>query len=128
MTAFDTLAKLEAYLPAFPGIARVISVMDRSLPYSQEDGSYTVPEDASVTYTVRSAHTSRNGVPFEVPEGSVSLLVALDGQEIVSSLDHSQAYVLSEGRFLLVGPGQWRRGVGEGPAEAYREVKFTFPA
>ena len=127
MTLFDTLGQLETYVPAFPALARIISVMDRSLPYDQEDGTYSCPEDDSVTYLVTSATSSPHGHPFSVKEGTLSMIVALDGEEIVSNLDSSSVFTMIEGRFLILGPGDYKRGVMTNLPAPFRDVRFTFP-
>ena len=126
MTLFDTLGQLETYIPVFPDMAHVVSVMDRSLPYDNKDGSYKCPECERVGYTVQSALTSTHGFPFTVREGEKALLIALDGQEIVSSLDSKSVFVLCEGRFVLLGPGDWKRGVATDLPSPFRDVIFHF--
>lgn len=126
MTLFDTLGRLESYLPILPRLEHVITVMDRALPYDNPDGSYKCPECDDVSYAVHSALSSDKGIPFEVEAGSHALIVALDGQEVVSSLDASSVFVMCEGRFVVLGPGSWKRAVAVSLPEAFRDVIFTF--
>ena len=123
MIIFDTLSQLETYLSSVKLMNHVISIMDRSLPYEAEDGFY----EESVTYTVSSALTSRNGFPFTVEKGSLCVIIALEGEEIVSSLDSSMAFVLSEGRFLLLSEGEYKRGVMTTLPGNFRDVRFSLP-
>lgn len=127
MIIFDTLSQLETYLSSVKLMNHVISIMDRSLPYEAEDGFYSCKEEESVTYTVSSALTSRNGFPFTVEKGSLCVIIALEGEEIVSSLDSSMAFVLSEGRFLLLSEGEYKRGVMTTLPGNFRDVRFSFP-
>ena len=110
---FDTLSQLETYVPVVPAMAHVITVMDRSLPYERKDGTYACDEDESVTYRVMSAMSSSGGFEFEVKAGEGALIVALDGEEVVS--------------FLLLGEGRYRRGVSISLPADFRDVVFTFP-
>lgn len=127
MTVFDTLSQLETYLPVFRKLESVITTMDRSLPYEGADGFHKCPEDDSVTYTVTSFLTGRNGFPLNVEKGHRALVIALDGSEMVSSLSSDEVYILIEGRFLILGEGEWKRGQSAGAMpEECRDVVFTF--
>lgn len=127
MTVFDTLGQLETYLPRFHSLQHVITIMDRSLPYDNPDGDYTCAEDSDVTYMVSTVLTSRAGQPVRVEEGSLALIIALEGQELVSGSRLDEVYVLSQGRFVILGPGEWKRSVMSGDPAPCRDVVFTLP-
>ena len=124
---FDTLSQLETYVPVVPAMAHVITVMDRSLPYERKDGTYACDEDESVSYQVTSAMSSKGGFEFEVKKGEGALVIALDGEEVVSDMDASSVFILCEGRFLLLGEGRYRRGISTNLPSRFRDVVFTFP-
>ncbi len=128
MIIFDTLSELESYLPAVPLLKHVITIMDRSLPYEESVGEYVCKEEAAVTYQVDAFLTSDKGVSFTVSHGKQAVLIALEGEEIVSSEDSQSAFVMSEGRFILLGEGHYKKGMTRSLPEAVKDVIFTFPS
>ena len=86
MIVFDTLDNLELYQGISDKILRVITIMDRSLPYDQGPGHYKCPEDDSVIYEIEAYPTTFNG-KREIPsEKEYSMEIVLEG-EAVTSID-----------------------------------------
>ncbi|MCR5732860.1 MAG: hypothetical protein K6G51_07985 [Sphaerochaetaceae bacterium] len=111
MIIFDTLSELESYLPALKNLINVITLLDRSIPYKDKAGVYSCPENKDVTYSVDNLLTSSKGVEFTIPEGRKGVIVTLEGEQIVSDLNHEKVFILSEGRFLALSEGTYRRGI-----------------
>ena len=101
---FDILENLEWYVGLYPSLERVIGIMDRSLPYRDEPGSYQV-----------------DGVSYEVlsyPGGSDSMVkranhtqlhCVLEGEELLSLEENglpSVVIMATEGRFVILREGE----------------------
>lgn len=101
---FDILENLEWYLGLYPSLKRVIGIMDRSLPYNEEPGTYQV-----------------DGISYEVlsyPGGSDSMVkradhtqlhCILEGEELLSLEENdlpSVVIMASEGRFIILREGE----------------------
>ncbi len=127
MIIFDTLSELESYLPAVPLLKHVITIMDRSLPYEETVGEYTCKEESKVTYQVDAFLSSDKGISFTVPSGMQKVLIALEGEEIISCEDSSTVLVMSEGRFALLGEGHYKKGMTRSLPEAVKDVIFNLP-
>ena len=124
MIIFDTLSELESYLPALKNLINVITLLDRSIPYRDKAGVYSCPENKDVTYTVETALTSSKGIEFTVPKDKVAVLRTLEGEQIVSTLDHEKVFILSEGRFLALSEGSYRRCVSVNLPVEIKDVTF----
>ena len=125
MTVYDTLSELESYQGAFPQIATIITVMDRSLPYDQGKGSYDTPEKSDVRYIIDEFISSQNGFHPELLDGSLVMEIALSGDEIVS-VDGS-VFRLGEGSFLIYeGGADVKRGVMWSIPGPVKAVRFIF--
>ena len=127
MIIFDTLNELESYLPPIPALKYIITVMDRSLPYEKSMGDYACPEKDEIKYHVDTFLTSKEGFAFTVKEGSLALLVCLDGDEILSSTNREDVMVMSEGRFAILSEGVYHRGISTNLPTTIKDVLFTFP-
>ncbi len=126
MIIFDTLSELENYVPALKDLAHVITLLDRSIPYRDSPGVYNCPEKAEVAYLVDAFMTSPKGYEFTVPEGKTSVLVTLEGEQIVSSLEGDKVFIMAEGRFLALSSGVYRKGLASSLPAAVKDVVFTF--
>lgn len=102
---FDILENLEWYLSLYPSLKRVIGIMDRSLPYRDEPGTYQV-----------------DGISYEVlsyPGGSDSMIkranhtqmhCILEGEELLSLEEQelpSVVIMATEGRFVILREGEY---------------------
>ncbi len=102
---FDILENMEWYLSLYPSLERVIGIMDRSLPYRDEPGSYQV-----------------DGLSYEVlsyPGGSDSMIrradhtqlhCILEGEELLSLEQNEEPAVVimaTEGRFVILREGEF---------------------
>jgi len=127
MIIFDTLSELESYECLVKDLRHVITIMDRSLPYGSSDGVYSCAEKSDVKYAVSTSCTSPKGEGFEAGESGAKAIVTLDGEQIVSSEDGNNVFILSEGRFLLVTEGKWKMSVISDSPRTVRSVVFTLP-
>lgn len=125
MSIFDVLSELESYVPAVPALRHVITIMDRSLPYEKGTGVYTCPESDKVSYKVDSFLSSDRGIEFTVEPGTEAVVIALDGEEMVSSLSGDQVFILTEGRFLILSAGSYKRGISPNLPASVKDVVFT---
>ncbi|MGN0907348.1 MAG: hypothetical protein ACI4NM_09375 [Bullifex sp.] len=126
MIVFDTLSELESYENAFHELRNVIEIMDRSLPYRQAEGSYECPENSNVTYTVEKVVTGDKGVPLKVPAGKKAVIITLEGEMVASSLSSDRVFILTEGRFLLAGEGEYRVGLSTNLPTEIKYCVFMF--
>ncbi|MCQ2398747.1 MAG: YhcH/YjgK/YiaL family protein [Sphaerochaetaceae bacterium] len=81
---FDTLEKLEMYIPVLPKLRAVIDAMDHDDIYSKPRGKYTTPDD-SVTYEVSEYLTVAADRPFEFHKKHTYVEIVLSGQELMST-------------------------------------------
>lgn len=125
MIVFDVLSELESYVPAVPDLKHVITIMDRSLPYEKGTGVYACPESEKVSYRVDSYMTSTKGVELTVEKGTEAVVIALDGEEMVSSAAGDEVFILTEGRFLLLSEGTYKRGTAVNLPSSVKDVVFT---
>ena len=125
MTVYDTLSELESYQGAFPQIATIITVMDRSLPYDQEKGRYDTPEKSDVRYIIDEFISSEGGFLPELLEGSRIMEIVLSGDEIIS-VDGS-VFRMGEGNFLIYeGNADVKRGLSWSTPGPVKAVRFIF--
>lgn len=122
MIVFDTLSELESYENSFHELRNVIEIMDRSLPYNQGEGSYVCPENKAVTYDVEMVMTGDKGVLLKVPSGKKAVVITLEGEMVAATLSSDRVFILSEGRFLLVGEGEYRVALS---TNLPTEIKYT---
>lgn len=127
MIIFDVLSQLESYVPAAPLLKHVITIMDRSLPYKEEPGVYTCKEESSVSYTVEKLELSPGGKEFTVSEGERAVIITLNGDQIVSSSNSETVYKMPEGRFLLLSPGAYKKGMVDTDYMVIDMVTFRLP-
>ena len=125
MIVFDTLDELESYQGAFPEIAVIISVMDRSLPYDESPGHYDTPEKSDVKYIIDENLSSDKGFEAEHHPGARIMEIVLEGSEIVSV--SGSVFRLESGRFLIYsGSDDTRRGICYTLPEHFKAVRFLF--
>ena len=126
MIVFDTLDNLELYQGISDKILRVITIMDRSLPYDQGPGHYKCPEDDSVIYEIEAYPTTFNG-KREIPsEKEYSMEIVLEG-EAVTSIDEDNVFVMAPGRFLLLkGEVEIKRKMTRNIEKSVKSVIFRF--
>lgn len=126
MIVFDTLDNLELYQGISDKILRVITIMDRSLPYDQGPGHYKCPEDDSVIYEIEAYPTTFNG-KREIPsEKEYSMEIVLEG-EAVTSIDEENVFVMAPGRFLLLkGEVGIKRKMTRNIEKSVKSVIFRF--
>ncbi len=122
MIVFDILSELESYVPVFPELATVISVLDRSLPYQEGPGLYETPEKSRVKYLIDEFITSEKGFSDKKARGKV-LEVVLEGEEMISL--QGSVFCLAEGRFIIYDDMNAKRGVSYLPSYA-KAVRFLF--
>ena len=91
--------ELESYQGAFPEIATIIGVMDRSLPYDQNPGHYDTPEKSDVKYIIDENLSSDKGFEAEHHPGMKVMEIVLEGDEIVSV--SGSVFRMESGRFLI---------------------------
>jgi beta-galactosidase beta subunit len=121
---FDVLDKLEWYEKLYPSIGTVIDIMDRSLPYEDENGSHTVD---GITYTVQT-YVSKADATIEI--ASVPCMhIVLEGEEIIALEDEGKPSVVvmaTAGRFVLFSQGeQYKRALHNGSPHTVKKVIFT---
>ena len=126
MIVFDTLDNLELYQGISDKILRVITIMDRSLPYDQGPGHYKCPEDDSVIYEIEAYPTTFNG-KREIPSEKEYLMeIVLEG-EAVTSIDEDNVFVMAPGRFLLLkGEVGIKRKMTRNIEKSVKSVIFRF--
>ncbi len=126
MIIFDTLDNLESYQGISDKIMRVITVMDRALPYEESAGKHKCPEDDEVLYEIRDYSTTDKG-QIEIPhEKEYSLEIVLEG-EAITSVKGEDVFVMAPGRFLLIkGEESIRRAQTRNIEKSVRSVIFRF--
>lgn len=125
MIVFDTLDELESYQGVFPKIGVITGVMDRSLPYGEGPGRYTVPEDSSVVYIIDENLSSDKGFEAERHEGKTLMEIVLEGDELVSA--DGSVFRMEPGRFLIYsGDAAVKRGVAYTLPSHFKAVRFIF--
>jgi YhcH/YjgK/YiaL family protein len=80
---FDTLDNLELYIPVLPKLAKVIEIMDRSLPYDAQPGEYAT-DDPDVRYIVSAYTTSVAPKQFESHRKETDVQILLEGEELMA--------------------------------------------
>lgn len=143
---FDTLDNLELYVPVLPKLKKVIEIMDRSLPYDAEPGSYST-DDPDVRYVVSAYMTSFEPKKFESHRKETDVQIVLEGQELMALtwreladqaspydpdndcvfLDGEPTVVIqaTQGRFVVFLPGEPHKpGVALGEPSAVKKVVF----
>ena len=126
MIVFDTLDNLELYQGLSDKILRVITVMDRSLPYDQGPGRYKCPEDEEVLYEIEAYPTSESGKREMPGEKEFSMEIVLEG-ESVTSVGADNVFVMATGRFLLLkGEMDVKRKMTRNIERSVKSVIFRF--
>ena len=101
---FDILENLEWYVGLYPSLERVIGIMDRSLPYRDEPGSYQVD---GVSYEVLSYPGGRDSMVKRA--NHTQLHCVLEGEELLSLEENglpSVVIMATEGRFVILREGE----------------------
>ncbi len=125
MIVFDTLDELESYQGAFPEIATIIGVMDRSLPYDQNPGHYDTPEKSDVKYIIDENLSSDKGFEAEHHPCMKVMEIVLEGDEIVSV--SGSVFRMESGRFLIYsGSDDVKRGLCYTLPQHFKAVRFIF--
>lgn len=125
MMVFDTLAELESYEGAFPAIRTIIDVMDRSLPYEEGAGTYTPPENSSVSYIIDDFLSSSKGFVAEIHQGRTVMEIVLEGDEIIQV--EGSVFRMQPGRFLIYsGSSPVKRGLSYTLPAPVKAVRFVF--
>jgi beta-galactosidase beta subunit len=101
---FDILENLEWYVSLYPSLKRVIGIMDRSLPYQDEAGSYQVD---GISYEVISYPGGSDSMIRRADQSQLHCI--LEGEELLSlEEDESPSVVImaTEGRFVILREGE----------------------
>ncbi len=101
---FDILENLEWYVSLYPSLERVIGIMDRSLPYQDEPGSYQVD---GVSYEVLSYPGRSDSMVKRA--NHTQLHCILEGEELLSLEENevpSVVIMATEGRFVILREGE----------------------
>lgn len=126
MIVFDTLDNLELYQKISDKTLRVITVMDRSLPYDQSIGKYRCPEDDEVLYEIDAYPTTAQGRREMPSEKQYAMEIVLEG-EAVTSVAGKDVFVMSPGRFLLTkDESDVKRGMTRNIERSVKSVIFRF--
>ncbi|NLZ68292.1 MAG: hypothetical protein GX903_04745 [Spirochaetales bacterium] len=125
MIVFDILDVLETYAPLHPMMQHVITVLDRSLPYTQEDGLYACPECKELTYKVESFVTS-GGIQYEGRKDCLTLEITLSNSQLISFDSPQSVYRLAVGRFIYTDE-PYKRGICINLPERIKTVQFYLP-
>ncbi len=122
----DVLDTLEWYRVLHPRMQGLITILDRSLPYDDEPGSYTVD---GITYEVVSYTTDALGKVETALETEVHVL--LEGEELISLQENGLPRVVnrfSTGMFVLFHPQeQYRHRQMQNSTTAVKKVVFRLP-
>lgn len=143
---FDTLDKLEMYIPCLPQLRTVIDAMDHDDIYNRGRGTYSTP-DSNVSYEVVRYMTTTADKQFEFHKKTSIVEIVLEGNELASTTwrelqDQAQTFDeksdtgyffaepvsvfnASKGRFLVFFPGEaYKSGVSSGDIEPVKKVIF----
>lgn len=143
---FDTLDKLEMYIPAVNGLRAVIDAMDHDDVYNLGRGKYKTP-DGNVNYEICEYKTVNSDVPFEFHKNTTVVQIVLEGQELISTTwrelkDQSpvfddkadtgffvaepiSVFTASKGRFAVFFPGEpYKVGIASGEPDSVKKVVF----
>ncbi|WP_320130318.1 hypothetical protein [uncultured Sphaerochaeta sp.] len=121
---FDVLDNLEWYQKQYPSVARLIDIMDRSLPYEDADGTYCVD---GIEYAV-SSYISHSDGPIE--EASFDCMhIVLEGEEMIALEEEGIPSVVAlaiPGRFILLEKGEhYKPSLQNGVPQQVKKVIFT---
>ncbi len=123
---FDVLDNLEWYRALHPQMQGIIDIMDRSLPYDDLPGTYTVQ---GITYKVMTYTTSEHAVLQTAEEAQLHII--LEGEELFSLQQEGKVCVVSQittGMFVLVRAGEtYSHQQNRNSAVAVKKVVFTLP-
>ncbi|MGE4453970.1 MAG: YhcH/YjgK/YiaL family protein [Sphaerochaeta sp.] len=100
----DLLDNLEWYRALHPAMQGIITIMDRSLPYQEEPGTYTVD---GISYEVMEYESSESGEIHQANETEVHIL--LEGEELFSLQRGSTVDVVTQcttGLFVVLRQGE----------------------
>lgn len=124
---FDVLDMLEWYRNRYPSIDAIVGIMDRSLPYDDEVGTYRVD---GVDYTVQTYVTGPDS-PIEEAVAD-SMHIVLEGEELIAlEQDERPSAVMmaTVGRFAIFSRGdRFKSRLQNGSPKAVKKVVFTLSA
>ncbi|WP_319758550.1 hypothetical protein [uncultured Sphaerochaeta sp.] len=122
----DLLDNLEWYRALHPAMQGVITIMDRSLPYDDKAGTYTVD---GISYQVMEYESSVTGALDEASGNQVHIL--LEGEEILSLQREALVEVVTQcttGLFVLLRKGErFRHKQSRTMQNKVKKVVFTLP-
>ncbi|MDT4762808.1 hypothetical protein [Sphaerochaeta sp. PS] len=102
---FDILENLEWYLSLYPSLQKVISIMDRSLPYKDGPG---VHQCDGITYEVLSYPSGSDSSIRQAERTQLHCI--LEGEELISLEENevpSVVLMATEGRFVVLRKGEF---------------------
>lgn len=100
----DLLDNFEWYLALHPAMQGIITIMDRSIPYDEVQGSYRVD---GISYEVMEYESSETGEMHQANEMEVHIL--LEGEELFSLQRGSAVDVVTQcttGLFVVLRQGE----------------------
>ena len=122
----DLLDNLEWYRALHPAMQGIITIMDRSLPYDDKAGSYTVD---GISYQVMEYESSVTGELDQASGNQVHIL--LEGEEILSLQREALVEVVTQctiGMFVLFRKGErFRYKQNRNTQTKVKKVVFTLP-
>nr|WP_319775816.1 hypothetical protein [uncultured Sphaerochaeta sp.] len=122
----DLLDNLEWYRALHPAMQGIITIMDRSLPYDDEEGMYTVD---GIPYKVMEYESSVAGELDQAVGNQVHIL--LEGEEILSLQREALVEVVTQcttGLFVMLRKGErFRHKQNRTSQTKVRKVIFTLP-
>jgi beta-galactosidase beta subunit len=122
----DLLDNLEWYRALHPAMQGVITIMDRGLPYDDEEGFYTVD---GIPYQVMAYESLVKGELGQAENNQVHIL--LEGEEILSLQREALVEVVTQcttGLFVLLRKGErFRHKQNRTMQTKVKKVVFTLP-
>ncbi len=122
----DLLDNLEWYRALHPAMQGIITIMDRSIPYDNEEGTYTVD---GISYHVMEYESSVIGELDQAENNQVQIL--LEGEEILSLQREALVEVVTQctiGMFVLFRKGErFRHKQNRNTQTKVKKVVFTLP-
>ena len=79
-----------------------------------------------VTTRVEKVMTGDRGVVLRVPEKKNAMIITLEGEMVASTISSDRVFILTEGRFLMVGEGEYRVALATNLPIEIRYVVFMF--
>jgi beta-galactosidase beta subunit len=122
----DLLDNLEWYRTLHPAMQGIITIMDRSIPYNDEPGTYTVD---GISYQVMEYESVPSGVLDQAEGNQIHIL--LEGEELLSLQRGASVEVVTQcttGLFVMLRNGEsFRHKQHRITQTKVRKVVFTLP-